>query len=161
MRAILGAHGAMSDSRNLKLFLECCVSMPIRTRLITLKLLSKVGVFALALLLVALPVAACVLPGAGMTAAEQDCCKKMAERCGHAGMAKSHSCCQISAEPGNLHALKTSATQIGDFSFVVSHSLPVSAQSIAALTISPVAFQISDVHGPPGLESLSTTVLRI
>ena len=147
--------------RNLKLFLECCVSMPIRTRLITLKLLSKVGVFTLALLLVALPVAACVLPGAGMTAAEQDCCKKMAERCGHAGMAKSHPCCQMSAAPSNLHALKTSATQIGDFSFAVLHSLPISAQCIAALTASSAVFQISDVHGPPGLESLSSTILRI
>jgi hypothetical protein len=136
--------------------------MPIAARLSTLKLLSKAGVFVLALLLVALPVAACVLPGAGMTAAEQDCCKKMAERCGHAGMAKSHSCCQISAEPGNIHALKKSATQSdGDFSFTVLHSLPASTLSIAALTISPAAFQISDVHSPPGLESLSTTVLRI
>jgi hypothetical protein len=41
-----------------------------------LKLLSKAGVFVLALLLVALPVAACVFPGAGMTAAEQNCCKE-------------------------------------------------------------------------------------
>ena len=151
----------MSDSRNRELFLECCVSMPIGTRLFMLKLLSKVGVLALALVLVALPVAACVLPGAQMTAAEQDCCKKMAERCGHAGMAKSHPCCQMSAAPSNLHALKTSATQISDFSFTVLHSLPVSALCVPAPTVAPVAFQISDVHGPPGLESLGTTILRI
>jgi hypothetical protein len=135
--------------------------MPIGTRLFTLRLLSKVGVLALALLLVALPVAACVLPGAGMTAAEQDCCKKMAERCGHTGMAKSHSCCHISAAPSNLHALKTSPTQAGDFSFMAVHSLPVSGQSIAVPTVASATFQILDVHGPPGLESLSTTILRI
>ena len=135
--------------------------MPVRTRLFTLKLLSKVGVFALALMLAALPVAACVLPGAAMTTAEQDCCKKMAEQCGHAGMAKSHPCCQISAAPSNLHALKTSATQADDFSLMAVHSLPVSIQPIAAVAVAPVAFQNSDVHGPPGLESLSTTVLRI
>ena len=135
--------------------------MPVGTRLSTLNLFSKVGVFVLALLLAALPVAACVLPGAQMTAAERDCCKKMAEQCGHTGMVKSHPCCQISAAPSNLQALKTSATQIGDFTLVVSHSLPVSAQSIPALTVEAVAFQISDVHGPPGLESLSTTILRI
>ena len=126
-----------------------------------MNLLSKVGVFVLAMLLATLPVAACVLPGAQMTAAEQDCCKKMAEQCGHTGMVKSHPCCRISAAPSNLQALKTSATQIGDFTLMVSHSLPVSAQSITALTVAPVAFQISDVHGPPGLESLSTTILRI
>ena len=135
--------------------------MPVGTRLFTLNFFSKVGVFVLAVLLAALPVVACVLPGAQMTAAEGDCCKKMAEQCGHAGMVKSHPCCQISAAPSNLQALKTSATQIGDFTLVVSHSLPVSAQSIAALTIVPVRFQISDVHDPPGLKSLSTTILKI
>ena len=126
-----------------------------------LKVLAKAGVFVLMLLIAALPVAACVLPGAQMTTAEQDCCKKMAEQCGHAGMVKSHPCCQISVAPSNLQALKTSATQISDLTLVVSHSLPVSAQSIAAITVAPVGFQISDVHGPPGLESLSTTILRI
>ena len=135
--------------------------MLVGTRLFRLRLLGKVGVFALALLLAALPVAACVLPGAQMTAAEQDCCKKMAEQCGHAGMVKSHPCCRISAAPSNLQALKTSATQIGDFTLVGLHSLHVSAQSIAVLTVVPIRFQISDVHGPPGLESLSTTILRI
>jgi hypothetical protein len=135
--------------------------MLVGTRLFTLKLLGKVGVFALALMLAALPVAACVLPGAAMTTAEKDCCKKMAEHCGHAGMAKSHSCCQISAAPSNLQALKTSATQVADFNFMVLHSLPVSTQSIAVLTAASATFQISDVHGPPGLESLTTTILRI
>jgi hypothetical protein len=135
--------------------------MPIGTRLFTLKLLGKAGVLALALVLAALPVVACVLPGAGMTAAEQDCCKKMAHQCGHAGMAKSHSCCQISDAPSNLHALKTSATHVADFNSMVLHSLPVSAQSIPAETGASASLEISDVHGPPGLESLSTTVLRI
>ena len=131
------------------------------TRLLTLRLLGKVGVFALALTMIALPAAACALPGAAMTPAEQDCCKKMAGQCGHAGMAKSHPCCQMSAVPSSLHALKTSATQISDFSLTVLHSLPTSAQSTAGLTAVLVAFQVSDVHGPPGLESLSTTLLRI
>lgn len=117
--------------------------------------------FALALMLAALPVAACVLPGATMTTVEKDCCKKMAEQCGHAGMARSHSCCRISSAPSNLQALKTSATQVADLSFAVSHSLPVSTQSIAALKAPSLTFQISDVHGPPGLESLTTTILRI
>jgi hypothetical protein len=57
-----------------------------------LKLLIKVGVSALALMLAALPVAACVLPGATMTSAERECCKKMAEQCGDMGMAKTHPC---------------------------------------------------------------------
>lgn len=129
--------------------------------LFVLKVLTKVGVFALALTLAALPLAACVLPGMAMTNAERDCCKKMAEQCGHAGMAKSHPCCRISAMPSNLHAFKTSPVQSGDFNLMVSHSLPVSTQHLAVPMAAPVAFQVSDVHGPPGLESLGTTVLRI
>ena len=129
--------------------------------LFVLKVLTKVGVFDLALTLAALPVAACVVPGVAMTNAERDCCKKMAEQCGHAGMAKSHPCCQISAVPTNLHAFKTSAVQSGDFNLLVSHCLLVSTQHLAVPMAAPVAFQVSDVHGPPGLESLSTTVLRI
>ncbi len=46
-------------------------------------------------MLAALPVAACVLPGAAMTSAERECCKKMAEQCGEMGMAKSHPCCNL------------------------------------------------------------------
>ena len=115
----------------------------------------------MALALAALPVAACVLPGAAMTAAEQDCCKKMAGQCGHAGMTKSHSCCQVAAAPSNLQALKTSVTQAADFDFMASHSLLVSTQLIPALTAESATFQTSDVHDPPGLEALATTILRI
>lgn len=129
--------------------------------LFVLKVLTKVGVFALALTLAALPLAACVLPGIPMTNAERDCCKKMAEQCGHAGMAKSHPCCRITSVPSSLHAFKTSPVQSGDFNLMVSHSLPVSTQHLAVPVAAAVAFQVSDVHGPPGLEFLSTTVLRI
>jgi hypothetical protein len=43
---------------------------------VMLQLWIKVGVTALALMLAALPVAACVLPGATMTSAERECCKE-------------------------------------------------------------------------------------
>ena len=129
--------------------------------LFVLKLLTKVGVVALALMLAGLPLAACMLPGATMTAAGRDCCKKMAERCGGAGMAKSHSCCHSGAAPSDLQALKTSTVQSGDFTLGASHSLPVLTQLVTELFVAPAAFQVSDVHGPPGLESLTTTVLRI
>ena len=75
-----------------------------------LKLLIKVGVSALALMMAALSVAACVLPGAGMTSAERECCKKMAEQCGDMGMAKSHLCCQPTGSSTDFHALKASSS---------------------------------------------------
>ena len=121
---------------------------------------AKVGACVLALTLAVLPVAACVLPGTAMTAAEHDCCKKMAEQCGHAGMAKSHSCCQISAAPEKRQALKASGTQVADLSLMVVQNLRVSAPAISA-TATHLALQVSDVHDPPGLESLTTTILRI
>jgi hypothetical protein len=125
-----------------------------------LKLLIKVGVSALALMLAALPVAACVLPGAAMTSAERECCKKMAEQCGDMGMAKSHPCCQPTSSPTDLQALKASSSQ-DHLSLVVLHGLPVSAPSVTCLSLTPMALQVSYTHSPPGLESLTTTILRI
>ena len=125
-----------------------------------LKLLIKVGVSALALMLAALPVAACVLPGAAMTSAERECCKKMAEQCGDMGMAKSHPCCQPTTSL-DFHALKGPSSSQDHLSLVALQGLPISIQAIACLSLTPMAFRVSYPHSPPGLESLTTTVLRI
>ena len=125
-----------------------------------MKLLIKVGVSALALMLAALPVAACVLPSAQMTSAERECCKKMAGQCGDMGMAKSHPCCQPTGSATDLHALKVASSQ-DHSSLVVLQGLPISAQGVPCLSLAPMAFQVSCTHSPPGLESLTTTVLRI
>ena len=93
----------------MKPFPACCVLLSVVDKLVMLKQLIKLGVFALALMLAALPVAACVLPGAGMTSAERECCKKMAEQCGDMGMAKSHPCCKVAATPADFHGLKTAS----------------------------------------------------
>src|SRR6202521_1712786 len=82
-----------------KPFPACCILLSAVDRLVMLKLLIKVGVSALALMLAALPVAACVLPGAAMTSAERECCKKMAEQCGDMGRAKSPPCCKVNSTP--------------------------------------------------------------
>src|SRR5438128_9922199 len=71
----------------------------------------------------ALPVMACVRPGAVMTAAERDCCKRMAERCGHSGMAKSHGCCQPQASPSRFEVLKSCSFQL-NLSLVDFHIQP-------------------------------------
>jgi len=125
-----------------------------------LKLLIKVGVFALALMLAALPVAACVLPGAAMTSAERECCKKMAQRCGDMGMAKSHPCCKVTAMP-DFHALKTASSQVDHVSLVLSYAPPLTAQTDLYFSLAQWSSRVSCTHSPPGLESLTTTVLRI
>src|SRR6202165_5643838 len=94
-----------------------------------LKLVQKVAVFALAALFATLPVLACVVPNAAMTAAERECCKKMAGQCGDMGMAKSHPCCQVTATPADFHALKTASSQLHHVSLVLLHALPPTAQT--------------------------------
>src|SRR5438067_5495765 len=125
-----------------------------------LKLLLKVGVSALALMLAALPVAACVLPGAAMTSADRECCKKMAGQCGDMGMAKSHPCCQVTATPADFHALKTASSQL-HVSLVLFHALPLTAQANAYFSLAQLSSRVSCTHSPPGLESTTTTILRI
>ena len=135
--------------------------MSVVDRLVMLKLLIKVGVSALALMLAALPVAACVLPGAAMTSAERECCKKMAEQCGDMGMAKSHPCCKVAATPADFHTLKTTSSQLDHGSLVLFHALPLTAQADLYLYLAQWSSCVSCTHSPPGLRSLTTTVLRI
>jgi hypothetical protein len=125
------------------------------------RLVAKAGVSILAMLLAVLPVAACVLPGAGMTSAERECCNKMAEQCGDMGMAKSHPCCKVTATPTDFHALKTASSQLGHVNLVLFHALPLSAQTGAYLSLARWPSRVSCTHSPPGLESLTTTILRI
>jgi hypothetical protein len=149
------------DGGKLKPFPACCVLLVGVDRLVTLKLLIKVGVSTLALMLAALPVAACVLPGAGMTSAERECCKKMAEECGDMGMAKTHPCCKVSATPAGFHALKTASSQLDHVSLVLFHALPLTAQPDGYFSLAQWSSRVSRTHSPPGLEALTTTVLRI
>jgi len=144
-----------------KPFPAYCVLLSVADKLVMLKLLIKVGVSALALMLAALPVAACVLPGAAMTSAERECCKKMAEQCGDMGMAKTHPCCKVSATPADFHALKTASSQLDHVSLVLFHALPLTAQADVYFSLAQWSSRVSCTHSPPGLESLTTTILRI
>lgn len=120
----------------------------------------RVGVFALAVLFAALPVMACAVPNAAMTAAERECCKKMAEQCGDMGMTKSHPCCQVTATSADFHALKTPSSQLHHVSLVLSHTLPVTFQA-ASCSLAQWSSRVSCTHSPPGLGSTTTTILRI
>jgi len=124
------------------------------------RLAAKIGVSTLALLLAALPAMACAIPGAAMTAAERNCCKRMANQCGHSGMAKSHGCCEIQTAPNDFHALKASFTQV-DHSLIDLHAQPVALQTIADSQLIFTTNTSFPTHSPPGLVSSATTVLRI
>ncbi len=124
------------------------------------RLLVKIGISALAVLMAALPVMACTEPGAVMTAAERDCCKRMANQCGHSGMAKSHGCCEIQTAPNDFHALKASFSQL-DHSLIDLYAQPIVLQRIAVSQLMFTPNTTFPTHGPPGLVYSATTVLRI
>ncbi len=126
----------------------------------SVRLVAKIGVSTLALLLAALPVMACTVPGAVMTAAERDCCKRMADQCGHSGMAKPHGCCEIQTAPNDFHALKASFSQLDHF-LIDLHAQPVALQTIAVSQLMFTPNTTFPTHGPPGLVYSATTVLRI
>ena len=126
------------------------------------RLAAKVGVSALALLLAALPVMACTIPGAAMTAVERDCCKRMAQECGKTGMKQSHSCCQTTPVPDHLSAIKSSS-DIGSkhLAPVVLHGLPLMPAAVAAVPESGLSLAAPDIHSPPVSPPASISVLRI
>ena len=125
------------------------------------RLAAKIGVSTLVLLLAALPVMACTIPGAAMTAVERDCCKRMAQECGKTGMKQSHSCCQTTLVPDHLSALKSSS-DVGSkhLALVVLHGLP-SLPTIAAIPEFGLLLSAPDVHSPPVSPPASISVLRI
>jgi hypothetical protein len=127
----------------------------------TLRLVQKVAIFALTALFAGLPVMACVVPNVAMTAAERECCKKMAGQCGDMAMAKSHPCCQVTATPADFHALKTASSQLDHVSLVLFDALPLTAQTDAYVSLVQWSSRVLCTHSPPGQESLNTTILRI
>src|SRR5207244_7264334 len=126
-----------------------------------MKPVGKVGVSVLSLVLLATPTMACVMPAAAMTAAERDCCKRMAQECGK-GMAKSHSCCQTTAVPDHLPAIKSSSPEISSkhLALILLHALPPSPTvgMIPEFGSSPWA---ADIHSPPVSPPVTISVLRI
>src|SRR6202162_881786 len=118
----------------------------------------KDGIFGLAVLFAALPVMACAVPNAAMTAAERECGKRMAGQCGDMGTAKSHPCCQVTATPADFHALKTAPSQLHNVSLVLFHALRLTAQPDTYFSLAQWSSRVSRTHSPPGLESLDTTV---
>ena len=126
-----------------------------------MKPIGKVGVSLLLLLVLAKPMMSCLIPAIAMTAAERDCCKRMAGDCGHKGKAQSHSCCQTITVPDHLAAIKSSS--------VVNWQHPtmlVAYQVHPGLTIPTVpefgsALLAVDIHSPPVSPPVVVSVLRI
>jgi hypothetical protein len=126
----------------------------------SVKILAKVGVFALVLLVSAAPTMACLMPAATLTAAEQACCKRMADQCGRAGM-PSHSCCQRLSGPEDSTFLKASSALL-DHIVNVSYDVPPVPGSLALTVVPSIQAQSNfDFQGPPGSPPATISILRI
>jgi hypothetical protein len=126
-----------------------------------MKPVAKVGVSLLSLLLFATPIMACTLQANAMTAAERDCCKRMAQECGKGKMPQSHSCCKTVAMPDHLPAIKASSdVNSAHPVLVLAHTLPQIADGVPAAEFA-AAIWASDMHGPPGLPPVTISLLRI
>jgi len=131
------------------------------TRFQYTKPVGKVGVSLLSLLLFATPIMACTIQANAMTAAERDCCKRMAQACGKGKMSQSHSCCKTVAMQDHLPAIKSSS----DFNsahaiLVLAHVLPQISVAMPLVEFAPAVWA-SDMHGPPGSPPVAISVLRI
>jgi len=121
----------------------------------------KAGVSMLSLLLLAMPIMACLIPAASMTATERECCKRMAGECGKAGMPQSHPCCQTTTVPDQFAAIKISAN-------VNSVQVTLAVTYLPHHTFMTLAPQESgpgpwaaDIYSPPVSPPASSSVLRI
>lgn len=126
-----------------------------------MKLLSKLGVFALALVLSAVPGMACLLPAGTLTAAERECCRQMANECGRAGMPSSHACCQRLTGAETATFIKApgaqSLTDLASTSYVPG-AIPLLLRTDLSVLQESLDF---DVNRPPGSPPTIISVLRI
>lgn len=119
-----------------------------------MKRATQIAAIAVALMLFGQPLAACVMPGHSMTAAEHACCVKMASMCNSAAMPMSHSCCKPSVSPQAVALAKLTGADL---------AAPAVLVSMFVLAVPPIG-QVRDLYpsdSPPGSHPTSITVLRI
>jgi hypothetical protein len=129
--------------------------------MVLLTLISRIGVLALTVLFAAMPVLACVMPNSAMTAAERECCRKMAGQCGDMGMAKSHPCCQQTSTSSDFDALKTASPRDHHFGLIVLHALTLPFEVSSNSSLAQWSSKTFYSHGPPGPAPAFQTILRI
>lgn len=120
--------------------------------------MAKSGVLLLVLLMAAGQLMACMLPSSVLSDAEKACCRKMANQCGHDGMAGSHPCCKTITPP-DQSALTTSSFHLNYQAQLLY--LPQTGIQVAELPQQAVPwFAVLD-HSPPEAAPISVDILRI
>jgi len=133
------------------------MALPKRGRLMRVTRIRAFALLTIALLWAITPAMACVLPGATMTPAEQECCHRMAELCGSSMMPASHACCKAQG-PTNTVLPQVQAGPVRPLTIAV---IPPVA-SLGALASVTVRCHLSFLHAPPPEPSPGcNSILRI
>src|SRR5947199_8595050 len=119
-----------------------------------LRIASQSVAIALAVLILALPLSACLTPAAQMSKEQQECCRKMAGRCETSVMPSSHSCCQ---HPVSHQAMATSKAQRNDADSAVA----MLAEGVPALPQLIVRSSSTSFESPPESPPQIVNVLTI
>lgn len=110
---------------------------------------------ALSIIVVALPLLACLTSFAEMSPEQRECCEKMAGRCEMSVMPSSHSCCQHPVSP---HTATASRMQSSDFGLAIT----MLAEDFSSLLRRPmIGIAVSTFESPPESPPQSVNVLRI
>ena len=119
-----------------------------------MKRATQIAAIAVVLVLFGQPLAACVMPGHTMTAAEHACCVKMASMCNSSAMPMSHSCCKQSVSPQVIAFAKVRSADLAAPAAVVS-------EFVAALPLFTHSRDLLPSDSPPSSPPRLSTVLRI
>ena len=109
---------------------------------------------ALSIIVVALPLLACLTSFAEMSPEQRECCEKMAGRCETSVMPSSHSCCQHAVSP---HTATSSRMQSSDFGLAIT----MLAEAPAPIRHPLIGIAVNTFESPPESPPQSVDVLRI
>ena len=115
---------------------------------------SQFVAIALAVVIPALPLSACLTSAANVSQEQRECCQKMAGRCETSVMPSSHSCCQ---HPVSRQDMATSKVQRNDAGSAVA----MVAEGVLALPQLIVRSSSTSFESPPESPPQIVNVLRI
>lgn len=112
------------------------------------------AILLLAVVVTGVPMLACFVPDAQLTAEERDCCKQMADKCGTSPMPSSHSCCKTIVRGGDDMRVEAAASTSPAMVLV---GITSTFDDVAAIHFSLTPIASSPPESPPA----AISVLRI
>ena len=119
------------------------------------RILRQLATMLLLFVLFGYPAMACLTRDTEMTAAERECCTRMAHQCGAMNMPASHSCCKTEVRRPN------SMLRVASAHLVPPAASERVASDLATPPVSHDEFSVFELHALPESPPESSSVLRI